>query len=262
MNTQPLKRVNILGVGVHAIDIQIALQVCDSAVQDSSSSKAQYVCITGVHGIMEAQSDHELRGILNRSLLTTPDGMPTVWIGRLSGFHLMRRVFGPEFMSAFCRVSVERGYTHFLYGGEIKVAEELQKNLERLYPGIKIVGTHCPPFRPLNPEEEARLIETFSDLKPQVTWIGLSTPKQERFMARYASKLNTKLMLGVGAAFDYHTGRIMDAPAWMKECGLQWAHRLIQEPRRLWKRYAINNPKFVCKVVGQKSRLVHYRLSE
>jgi N-acetylglucosaminyldiphosphoundecaprenol N-acetyl-beta-D-mannosaminyltransferase len=161
-------------------------------------------------------------------------------------------------MLEFCRHSVARGYRHFLYGGNEGVAEELASNLLRRFPGLNIVGTYTPPFRPLDTHEEQELVARIAACKPDVMWIGLSTPKQERFMAQYLSRLDTCLMVGVGAAFDIHTGRIQDAPPWIKSAGLQWLHRLIQEPGRLWRRYLINNPKFLCYIALQLSRLVRY----
>jgi N-acetylglucosaminyldiphosphoundecaprenol N-acetyl-beta-D-mannosaminyltransferase len=250
-----IARANVLGVAVHAIDMRRALEAVDSAVAEG---RRGYICVTGVHAIMEAQKDPALKEILNKSLLTTPDGMPTVWVGKLRGFSQMRRVFGPEFMLRTCEMSVSRGYTHFLYGGEEGVANQLKKALEGRFPGLKIVGTYTPPFRPLKQEEEAGVRALFSELKPDICWVGLSTPKQERFMAEYLPKLDTKIMVGVGAAFDMHTGRIQDAPNWVKNAGLQWLHRLLQDPARLWRRYLVNNPKFVFKITLQIVGLNRY----
>jgi N-acetylglucosaminyldiphosphoundecaprenol N-acetyl-beta-D-mannosaminyltransferase len=212
------------------------------------------VCVTGVHGVMEAQTDSKLKAILNSSLLTVPDGMPTVWVGRLAGFKNMKRVFGPDLMLELCSRSVHRGYTHFLYGGAPNVAEELKTVLISKFPGIKIVGTHTPPFRPLDDKEFAQLKRQIAELQPDLFWVGLSTPKQERFMASYIDQLDVKIMIGVGAAFDIHTGRLRDAPEWVKLSGLQWLHRLIQEPKRLWKRYLLNNPRFVWLMICQLLR--------
>jgi N-acetylglucosaminyldiphosphoundecaprenol N-acetyl-beta-D-mannosaminyltransferase len=243
-----LARVNILGVGVNAIDMSQAVNLVDSAV---AQGKKGYVCVTGVHGIMEAQKDAAFESILNHSLLTTPDGMPTVWVGRLNGFSQMRQVTGPNFMLRVCELSVRRGFTHFFYGGVDGVAGELKNELTRRFPGLKVVGTYTPPFRPLNNSESAELQSRISQLRPDFFWVGLSTPKQERFMQEYLPKLETKLMVGVGAAFDIHTGRIQESPEWLKHVGLQWLHRLLQEPRRLWKRYLLNNPAFLYKMTLQ-----------
>lgn len=252
------RRVNVLGVGVSAINMRQALDMADSALQ---SGQKGYVCVTGVHGIMEAQKDSEFRNILNRSLITTPDGMPTVWVGWLQGFSGMRRVFGPDFMRQMCALSVERSYTHFLYGGAPGVADELERSLHRQFPGLQIVGTYTPPFRALNKDEQEELLDQVRRVRPDIVWVGLSTPKQERFMAEFLPRLETQLMIGVGAAFDVHTGRIKDAPKWMKQTGLQWLHRLLQEPGRLWKRYLINNPRFLWNITFQLLRIRKFELS-
>ncbi|HEY2409158.1 MAG TPA: WecB/TagA/CpsF family glycosyltransferase [Polyangiaceae bacterium] len=248
---------NVLGVGVDAIDMETAV----ARIVDASKSRSgEYVCVTGVHGVMEAQRDPKLREILNQSLVTTPDGMPMVWLGRLAGFRRMRRVYGPDLMLEICRASVADGQSHYLYGGNTGVANELADCLRERVPGIRIVGTFTPPFRPLTADEESRLSQELEALQPDFFWVGLSTPKQERFMARYKGRLPAKVMLGVGAAFDMHTGRTKQAPGWMQRAGLEWLFRLLQEPRRLFKRYAVNNPAFVWKVLQQKVGLRQYSL--
>lgn len=257
MAEAPFPRVNVLGVGVHAINMQQAVNFLLDAV---ARRKKGYVCVTGVHGIMEAQHSCRLRQTLNESLLTTPDGMPTVWVGKIGGHKQMDRVFGPDLMLNVCRESVRRGFTHFLYGGAPGVAEDLKRNLEARFPGLRVVGTYTPPFHPLSMEEHIELVQQVNDAKPDIIWVGLSTPKQERFMAEYVSIFNTSLMLGVGAAFDMHTGRMSDSPDWVKKSGMQWAHRLLQDPRRLWKRYLVNNPKFLMAVSAQLLGLRHYQL--
>jgi N-acetylglucosaminyldiphosphoundecaprenol N-acetyl-beta-D-mannosaminyltransferase len=254
-----VSRTNVLGVGVSAINMQDALVQTEALLQRGGHG---YVCVTGVHGVMEAQSDSGFRNILNNSFLTTPDGMPLVWLGRLDGHENMGRVYGPDYMLELCGISVDKGYRHFLYGGNLGVAEKLRDALQAKFPGLNIVGTYTPPFRPLNATEEAELTDLISVAKPDVLWIGLSTPKQERFMAEYADKLDVKLMVGVGAAFDIHTGSIVDAPDWMKRSGLQWLHRLMQEPSRLWRRYLINNPKFIWKVMLQLAGIGQRKLGE
>lgn len=243
--------VNILGVRISVVNIEEALDRTESLIEREGKG---YLCVTGVHGIMEAQSSPELQRILNNSFLTVPDGMPTVWIGRLYGHRSISRVYGPDFMLALCDRSRKKGYRHFLYGGSEGVAEELQQTLIARFPELQVVGTYTPPFRPLTTEESTELRRQVAAAKPDIIWVGLSTPKQERFMHMTLSLLDTHVMVGVGAAFDIHTGRIQDAPAWMKQCGLQWLHRLIQEPRRLGRRYLINNPLFIAKVSWQLIR--------
>jgi len=237
--------VRILGVKVHATNMDRAVSRLETAVQNGEKG---FVCVTGVQGVMEAQMNADLKSIMNRSLLTIPDGRPTVWVGWLRGQWQMRQVTGPTMMLRICDLSREKGYTHFFYGGNDGVADELKANLTARYPGLKVVGTYTPPFRALTAEEEADLIRKVAETKPDFFWVGLSTPKQERFMDQYGPKLDAKLMLGVGAAFDMHTGRIQDAPYWMKFTGTQWIHRIYQDPKRLWKRYLVNNPKFVWQI--------------
>jgi N-acetylglucosaminyldiphosphoundecaprenol N-acetyl-beta-D-mannosaminyltransferase len=216
-----------------------------------AKGEKHYVCVTGVHGVMESQKDRELLSIHNSSGLTVPDGMPMVWGGRILGDRRIRRVYGPDLMLEVCHLSVLKGYRHFLYGGNTGVAEELKRNLEDRFPGIQIVGTYTPPFRPLNENEHEDLIRLVARLRPHLFWVGLSTPKQERFMAEYIQELDAKVMLGVGAAFDIHTGHAKDAPDWIKAMGMQWFHRLCHNPRRLWRRYLINNPLFIYKFSRQ-----------
>jgi N-acetylglucosaminyldiphosphoundecaprenol N-acetyl-beta-D-mannosaminyltransferase len=250
-------RANVLGVGVSAINMDQALGLFESWLGNGARG---YVCVTGVHGVMEAQKDPSFRRILNRSLLTTPDGMPTVWVGKLQGFSGMGRVYGPDLMAHVCRLSCDRGYKHFLYGGGPGTAERLKDAFTTRFPGLKVVGTYTPPFRPLSAEEERGLLDHVSNVKPDIFWVGLSTPKQERFMAQYVRKIEAKIMVGVGAAFDYHIGAIKDSPTWMKKAGLQWAHRLAQEPGRLGKRYLRNNPAFLWKIGLQLAGLTRHPL--
>ncbi len=249
---------NVLGVQVSAISMEQAILLAEERIRERGKG---YICVTGVHGVMEAQRDSTLMEILNKSFITTPDGMPTVWVGHMQGHTQMSRVYGPDFMLELCARSPKAGYRHFLYGGNDGVAERLAAVLRERFPGLEIVGTYTPPFRPLNADEKADLAAKVSAARPDVLWVGLSTPKQERFMAEYLNQLDTSLMVGVGAAFDIHTGGISDAPAWMKQAGLQWLHRLFQEPRRLWKRYLINNPLFVWKIALQTVGLRRYSTS-
>jgi N-acetylglucosaminyldiphosphoundecaprenol N-acetyl-beta-D-mannosaminyltransferase len=251
-------RVNVLGVGVNPTNMSETLNLIDSHLR---SDRKGYVCVTGVHGIMEAQKKRDLKDVINTSLITIPDGRPTVWVGWLGGFRQMRQVTGPHLMLKLCAQSVDKGYTHFFYGGTPGVADELKQTLQERFPGLKVLGAYTPPFRPLSAEEEQELISRVATLKPDLFWVGLSTPKQERFMAEFVHKLDTKLMLGVGAAFDIHTGRIADSPPWLQAMGLQWLHRMAQDPKRLWKRYLTNNPRFLYLIAMQLLRLREYELT-
>jgi N-acetylglucosaminyldiphosphoundecaprenol N-acetyl-beta-D-mannosaminyltransferase len=172
----------------------------------------------------------------------------------------MQRVFGPDLMEEVCRRSAETGIRHFFYGGKPGVADELAEQLRRRFEGIKVVGTFAPPFRPLEGAEQIALERQLETALPDIVWVGLSTPKQEKFMAANFQRLSTTIMVGVGAAFDIHTGRLKDAPQWIKDAGLQWAHRLCQEPGRLWKRYLLNNSAFVAAIGLQIVGLRRYPL--
>jgi N-acetylglucosaminyldiphosphoundecaprenol N-acetyl-beta-D-mannosaminyltransferase len=253
----PILRVNVLGVGVSAINMNEALARITRALEKKEKG---YVCVTGVHGVSEAQSDPAFRRILNRSFLCTPDGMPLVWVGRCQGAGDMDRVYGPDLMLATMELSERTGWRHFFYGGSAGTAELLKAKLLERFPKVQITGTYEPPFRPLYKEELEKFQEKVRLARPDVMWIGLSTPKQERFMAEHLEKLDVTLMFGVGAAFDFHAGKSRQAPRWMQRAGLEWFYRLCHEPRRLWKRYLKNNPLFVARIFCQLTRLKSYSL--
>jgi len=250
-----MKRVNVLGVGISVLNLKTALEEIAGAVQ---ARRKGYICITGVHGVMEAQGDPAFRAILNRAFLCTPDGMPMVWMGRARGYSEMRRVYGPDLMFEVCAWGQKNGCRHFFFGGAPGVAESLAQRLRARFPAIEIAGLFTPPFRPLIAPEEQQLADRVRSAKPDILWVGLSTPKQEIFMAEFLPKLDTTLMIGVGAAFDFHSGRVKQAPRWMQRSGLEWLYRLGQEPRRLAGRYFRNNPLFVLKIIGQLSGLRKY----
>jgi N-acetylglucosaminyldiphosphoundecaprenol N-acetyl-beta-D-mannosaminyltransferase len=258
-NPAPSARANVLGIGVSAINLDSALAIISQAI---SKQEKGYVCVTGVHGISEAQSDTQFRQILNRAFLCTPDGMPLVWVGRSQGHKDMDRVYGPDLMLVVMTASEKAGWRHFFYGGANGTAEALRAKLLERFPKLQVVGTYEPPFRPLNAQEQAELAESVRRTRPDMMWIGLSTPKQERFMAENLSKLDTTLMFGVGAAFDFHAGRVRQAPRWMQRSGLEWFFRLCCEPKRLWKRYLKNNPLFVLRIFCQCTGLKKYPIKD
>jgi len=250
--------INVQGVKISGINLDSASESIHDAIE---AREKGYVCVTGVHGVTEAQERPGFREILNKSFLVTPDGMPMVWMGRLAGNDDIRRVYGPDLMLKICQEGVDKGHRHFFYGGNDGVAEQLRDSLVERFPGLQIVGTYTPPFRPLNEEEDAELSAMVKETKPDIIWVGLSTPKQETFMSEYIERLDTTLMFGVGAAFDFHAGLVPQAPSWMQACGLEWFFRLLKEPKRLWKRYLRNNPLFLMRAAGQLTGLVRYRLS-
>jgi N-acetylglucosaminyldiphosphoundecaprenol N-acetyl-beta-D-mannosaminyltransferase len=247
--------VNVLGVGISVLNLKTALAAIADAVQ---GRRKGYVCVTGVHGVMEAQDDAGFKNILNGAFLCTPDGMPMVWAGRLNGHREMRRVYGPDLMLDVCAWSETNGCKHFFYGGADGVADLLAQKLKTKFPKLTVAGTFTPPFRALDAGEIAKLQAQVAAAKPDILWVGLSTPKQEKFMAEFLPKLDVTLMIGVGAAFDFHSGRVRQAPRWMQRSGLEWFYRLCCEPRRLAKRYLRNNPLFVLNCFGQLTGLKKY----
>lgn len=241
-------RVNVLGVGISVLNLESAVAALADALK---TGRRGYVCVTGVHGVMESQSDDALRQIHNRSLLTTPDGMPMVWMGRLAGHRTMGRVYGPDLMERVFEWSRTGGATHYFYGGNVGVAEELKARLETRFPGIRIVGTYTPPFRPLTEAELTALSADVARLRPDFLWVGLSTPKQERFMAEHVHTLDARIFVGVGAAFDFFAGRVQQAPRWIQRSGFEWLYRLTRDFKRLWPRYSRIVPLFLWKAAGQ-----------
>lgn len=252
-----IERFNVLGVALHAMNLPIATEAVLEAIRERHKG---YVCVTGVHGVTEAQNDPAFRAILNAAFLNTTDGMPLVWLGRHAQGRWVDRVYGPDLMLEIFRATQPTTIRHFFYGGAPGVADQLKARLEARFPGVTICGTYCPPFRPLIPAEEAELQQIVREARPDILWVGLSTPKQERFMAEYLPKLDTTLMFGVGAAFDFHAGRVSQAPRWMQRSGLEWFYRLCSEPRRLGRRYLVNNPLFLWRIFGQLSGLRKYPL--
>jgi N-acetylglucosaminyldiphosphoundecaprenol N-acetyl-beta-D-mannosaminyltransferase len=257
VNSGRQERVNILGVGVSVLTMDTALEKIETLLDRGERG---YICVCGAQGIIEAQNDPQYRDILNSAFLNTPDGLPTVWLGKYHGFRNMGRVYGPRLMLALCERSVAKGSRHFLYGGRSGVVEKLKTELKGKYPGLEIVGTYTPPFRPLTQDEEQDLVRQVEGARPDIFWCGLGAPKQERFMAQYLDRLPVKLMIGVGAAFDILSGTTREAPEWVLNTGLTSIFRVWQEPRRLWRRYLFNNPRFVWLTFLQLSGLRRYTL--
>ena len=233
----------VLGVPLALTDYEKTLDWID-AMADSGSRG--YVCVAAVHTVMASQEDPELRDAVLGSDLTVPDGQPLVWAMNALGHDLPSRVYGPELMDRACARAVETGMRFYLYGGRNQGAlVQLALNLRRRHPGLKIVGGYAPPFRDLSAEEEAWVAEDINRSGADVVWVGIGVPKQEKWMARMRGHLMAPVLVGVGAAFDFHAGLQPQAPDWMQRFGLEWAYRLAHEPRRLFKRYARYNPLFV-----------------
>ncbi|HVH86678.1 MAG TPA: WecB/TagA/CpsF family glycosyltransferase [Terriglobales bacterium] len=234
----------VLGIAMDAVQIPDTIAILEDWI--ARRDGCRYVAVTGMHGISEAVSDPTFRAALNAASLLVCDGMPLVWLGRWHGHALRRRVYGPELMDTFCRVTGAR-YRHFFYGGAQGVPEHLANVMQSRH-GIHVAGAYSPPFRPLTAEEDKEVLEMIEASRADVLWIGLSTPKQERWMHEHRDKLTVPVVLGVGAAFDLNIGRLSQAPVWMRENGLEWLYRLLAEPRRLWRRYLINGPIFLWNV--------------
>lgn len=252
-----IPRFNVLGVSVSGMNLGVAVDAMLEAIRERRKG---YICVTGVHGVIEAQDDPEFRRILNESFLTTTDGMPLVWLGRHHVGPEVDRVYGPDLMLLALGGMQSKGVRHFFYGGAPGVAEELQEKMLERFPEAVICGTYTPPFRPLTLDEEIELREVMRVHRPDIVWVGLSTPKQERFMAAYLATLPTVLMVGVGAAFDFHSGRVKQAPVWVQRSGFEWLYRMLAEPRRLARRYLVNNPRFLLLIALQLLGLRKYPL--
>jgi N-acetylglucosaminyldiphosphoundecaprenol N-acetyl-beta-D-mannosaminyltransferase len=202
--------------------------------------------VAPVHAVMEARDDPEMLAALSGATLVVPDGMPVVWAANLLGEQLRDRVYGPELMLRYSDRCAQLGHRVWLYGGRDQGSlVQLALSMRRRHPGIKVVGGYSPPFRPLAADEEASIAAEINAARPDVLWVGIGVPKQEKWMARMRDRLDVPVLCGVGAAFDFHSGRVPMAPRWMQERGLEWVYRTAQEPRRLLPRYLYTNPRFV-----------------
>lgn len=250
-----LPRFNVLGTGIHGLSLGAAR---DLLLGLRGQRRARCIFATTVHGVSTALRDPELRAAYRDALLT-PDGMPLVWLGRWHGHRAITRVYGPDLMLAVCDAGRAVGLRHYFYGGAPGVAELLREKLTARYPGLIVVGTCTPPYRELTPDEFAAFQAEVAATQPDLIWVGLGTPKQEKFAAAAAPHLAAALIT-VGAAFDFHTGRVPQAPRWMQRSGLEWLYRLGAEPRRLWRRYLVLNPLFILRTCAQLTGLRRYPL--
>ncbi|HUX87721.1 MAG TPA: WecB/TagA/CpsF family glycosyltransferase [Chloroflexota bacterium] len=253
-------RANVLGVGIDPLDLDRAV---DRAIAwtEAPIGRARYACFCTVNTVMECQENPRFRTVVNAADLAAPDGMPLVWLARHQGFPETSRVYGPDFLLRFFERTGPR-YRHFFYGGAPGVADELARRLGQRYGRLETAGTLSPPFGTLTADQDAAIVATINAAAPDVIWVGLSTPKQDYWAASHAGQLNAKLIFAVGAAFDFHSGRVKQAPLWMQCHGLEWLFRLIQEPRRLWRRYLLYNPRFLASVLLQLVGARRYALPE
>ena len=242
-------RVDVLGVGVSAVNMGGAITTITDWID---RRQREYVCVSGVHGVMESYRSPELRRIHNGAGMVTPDGMPLAWLLKLAGHWQSDRVCGPDLMPELFVRSQARRDRHYLYGGSQKALDLLQRRLLELAPDAQIVGAYSPPFRALTPEENEAVIARINGAMPDIVWVGLSTPKQERWMSAHRESLEAPVLIGVGAAFDIHAGLVPRAPRFLRRTGFEWTYRLFLEPKRLWWRYLSSNPLFVALVAMQK----------
>ena len=244
-----MRRRELLGIPVGVTDYDEVMGVMDALVETREKG---YFCAAPVHAVMVAQDEPDTLAALRGSTIVVPDGMPLVWAVNLLGERLEDRVYGPELMLRYSDRCAKRGHRVWLYGGRDQGSlAQLALSMRRRHPGIHIVGGYSPPFRPLTREEEDDVIGQVNEARPDVLWVGIGVPKQEKWMARMREALEVPVMCGVGAAFDFHAGRISQAPTWMQERGLEWIYRIAQEPRRLLPRYLWSNPRFVVSVARQ-----------
>lgn len=233
---------DVMGVPVNAVGFQDAVDTIAGWIEDGGR---RYVCITGVHGIIECQSDAHLMDIHRQADMVTPDGRPLSWVAHMRGLPHVQQVYGPHLMLALSKLSADRGYKQFYYGGGDGIADRLSDVLQKRFPGLNVAGTYTPPFRQLSAAEEDDVVARINDSGADIVWVGLSTPKQERWMARFRERVNAPVMIGVGAAFDFHTGQKRQAPEVFRRNGLEWLFRAVSEPRRLGPRYAKIVPRFM-----------------
>jgi N-acetylglucosaminyldiphosphoundecaprenol N-acetyl-beta-D-mannosaminyltransferase len=250
----PPPAATVLGIPLALTDYERTMDWMDATIATHGSG---YICVAATHTVVACQDDPELRAAVLGASLVVPDGQPLVWAMNALGHDLSHRVYGPDLMAHYCARSAATGTRMFLYGGRNQGAlVQLALNLRRRFAGLQIVGGYSPPFRTLSAEEIDAVVAEINQAKPDVVWVGIGVPKQEKWMAALRERLDAPVLIGVGAAFDFHAGLIPQAPSWMQAAGLEWLFRLSKEPRRLWKRYLTYNPRFV---VGFLAQYVRHR---
>jgi N-acetylglucosaminyldiphosphoundecaprenol N-acetyl-beta-D-mannosaminyltransferase len=239
----PVAQADLLGTPLALTDYARAVEWIEAAV---AARARAYLCVAAVHTVMEAREDPELRAAVAGAAFTVPDGQPLVWALRALGHEISTRVYGPELMAHACARAAATGQRQYLYGGRDEAAlSRLADRLRARFPELQIAGSYAPPFRPLSEPELDDVAARIDAAQPDVVWVGIGVPKQEKWMAAMRDRLAAPVLVGVGAAFDFHAGLVPQAPALLQRSGLEWTFRLAQEPRRLWRRYARHNPRFV-----------------
>jgi N-acetylglucosaminyldiphosphoundecaprenol N-acetyl-beta-D-mannosaminyltransferase len=247
-------RVNILGVHISAVNMDQALETIGGWI---ARREPNYVCVTPAHTVMDCHWNPGLRRVFNDSGLTTPDGMSMVWLLQMHGYRHVRRVYGADLLWEACRISAARGWRHYFYGGLPGVGEALGAVLQERFPDLQIAGCESPPFRALTTTEDHAISERIRLSRADVVWVGTGSPRQEQWMAAHVGKMDAPVLIGVGAAFDFLSGRKKQAPRWMQRSGMEWAFRLATEPRRLWRRYS-QYPLFLALLAAQSLGITRY----
>lgn len=232
---------NVLGVEIAAINMDWLL---DFTCKNIHYLSGDYMCVSNVHTTVMSYENPEYRAIQNGGIMAIPDGGPLSSMGRKHGFDMMQRTTGPSYLEEILKLSEQYGWRHYFYGATEETLAKLRIELLQKYPNLQIADMYSPPFRPLSDEENKQIIEQINETKPDFVWVGLGAPKQERWMAAHQGKIQG-FMVGVGAAFDYLAGNIKRAPNWMQQSNMEWLYRLLQDPKRLFKRYLETNTKFI-----------------
>ncbi|UZX11307.1 WecB/TagA/CpsF family glycosyltransferase [Methylocystis sp. MJC1] len=244
--------VHVFGVRVSATNLGEAVAVVQQAIRER---KRIYICVTDANAALVARRNEKLKDVYGDAALSLPDGMPIVWLSRLLGKTRIERVRGTDFMREVTALSSQLGFRNFYFGGAPGTAATLSAKLISSHPGLEAAGVLCPPFRELTAAENLEIVERINSARPDVVWVGLGAPKQERWMATNFGRIEAPVMIGVGAAFDFLAGTKPEAPKWMQRSGLEWLFRLASEPTRLWRRYAVVVPAFL--YLGARQVLFH-----
>jgi N-acetylglucosaminyldiphosphoundecaprenol N-acetyl-beta-D-mannosaminyltransferase len=245
-------RQKILGIGFDLVDYRSAFE---QIANGKESGKCKLVIMMNPHSVSLCRRDAEVHDVITRADLVLPDGTGIIWASRILGFENRGRVTGPKLMLKICNWGREKKLRHFFYGGAEGVADKLAANLSSKYIGLQVAGTYSPPFRQLSKEEYRIIIDKINSTKPDILWVGLGAPKQEKWMDEHRSKINAAAMIGVGAAFDFHSGNVKWAPEWIRKLGLEWAYRFAQNPKRMWRRN-LDSPRFLLNVIIQRLHML------
>ena len=243
MNTDKKKLINIYGMKVDMVQIPEVIEAMEGWIRNRSFGN--YIVISNANDVTISRGNSKVKQAVNESSLSVPDGFSLIMLGRMHGYPLKKRVYGPDLMFEFLRVSESRGYSHFFYGASEDALEKLKISLKEKFPSLKIAGFYSPPFRDISEAEDEEIVERINKASPDVLWVGLGCPKQQLWMQKHKDKLKVPVMVGVGAAFDFFAGTKLQAPRWVRDNGFEWLFRLVTEPRRLWKRYLIGNTLFL-----------------